>query len=209
LLLLEKGHPNLTSDLLIATLAYWNTIRNKTIQLIEAYHQSFPLRRGIPREELKSKIKLTARVFSAVINKLITDSIITEYGNSVAKPEHEIKFNGQEQAKIQVLMRRFESNPFSPPSVKECQTEIGEEVLNALLEMDELITVSSDVIFRKRDYDSMVAKIQGTIATNDRISLAEVRDLINTSRKYAQALLEHLDATGVTVRDGDFRKIKK
>jgi selenocysteine-specific elongation factor len=38
------------------------------------------------------------------------------------------------------------------------------------------------------------------------ISLAEVRDLFQTSRRYAQALLEHLDAIGVTVRDGDFRR---
>jgi len=36
-----------------------------------------------------------------------------------------------------------------------------------------------------------------------------VRDLFNTSRKYAQALLEQLDQTGVTMRDGDFRKLRK
>jgi selenocysteine-specific elongation factor len=42
-----------------------------------------------------------------------------------------------------------------------------------------------------------------------RISLAEVRDLFQTSRRYIQALLEHLDAIGVTIREGDFRKLKK
>jgi len=107
------------------------------------------------------------------------------------------------------MMRKFEVNPFSPPSVKDCIAEVGEEVLNALAEMDELIAVSSDVIFRKKDYDLMVSKINNTIMQNNRISLAEVRDLFGTSRKYAQAILEHLDATGVTVRDGDFRKLKK
>ena len=48
-----------------------------------------------------------------------------------------------------------------------------------------------------------------TIGQNERIALAEVRDLFNTSRKFAQALLEHLDAIGITMRDGDFRKLKK
>src|SRR5260370_40762750 len=75
--------------------------------------------------------------------------------------------------------------------------------------MDELVTVSSDVIFRKNDYDLMVLKIRDTIIQNGRISLAEARDLFNTSRKYVQAVLEHLDAIGITVRDGDFRKLKK
>jgi selenocysteine-specific elongation factor len=55
----------------------------------------------------------------------------------------------------------------------------------------------------------MVSKINNAIIQNSRIALAEVRDLFNTSRKYAQALLEHLDAMGITVRDGDFRKLKK
>jgi selenocysteine-specific elongation factor len=75
--------------------------------------------------------------------------------------------------------------------------------------MGKLITVSADVIFRTDDYDLMLSKIKNAIMHNDRISLAEVRDLFKTSRKYAQAILEHLDTAGVTVRDGDFRKLKK
>jgi selenocysteine-specific elongation factor len=47
------------------------------------------------------------------------------------------------------------------------------------------------------------------IKENGKISLAEVRDTFNTSRKYAQALLEHLDSIGETVREGDFRKLRK
>jgi len=51
-------------------------------------------------------------------------------------------------------------------------------------------------------------KIQEAIRNNGRITLAEARDLFNTSRKYAQALLEHLDSMGVTFREGEFRKLK-
>jgi selenocysteine-specific elongation factor len=55
----------------------------------------------------------------------------------------------------------------------------------------------------------MVDKIEKQIQQKDKIALGEVRDLFNTSRKYAQALLEHLDSIGLTIRDGDFRKLKK
>ena len=54
-----------------------------------------------------------------------------------------------------------------------------------------------------------VGKVQEMLRQNEKITLAEVRDLLGTSRKYAQALLEHLDAIGVTIRDGDFRRLKK
>ena len=69
--------------------------------------------------------------------------------------------------------------------------------------------VSPDVVFRKQDYDSMVATIKDDLVRNGKITLAEARNLFGTSRKYAQALLEHLDAIGTTIRDGDFRKLRK
>lgn len=209
LVLLENGDPAITSDLLVAPVSHWGALRDTTMQIIASYHSEYPLRRGIPREELKSKLKLTPRIFNALIRKLITDNSITDTLSLVAMAGHEIRFNGQEQVKVQALRRKFEANPFSPPSVRECQMEAGEEVLNALIELNEFVTVSSDVIFRKQDYDLMAAEIRRHIAQNGSITLAETRDLFKTSRKYAQALLEHLDAKGVTVRDGDFRKLRK
>jgi selenocysteine-specific elongation factor len=167
------------------------------------------LRRGIPREELKSRLKLSARVFNAVAKKLITDHLLTDYSAFLAKPGYKITFDLSQQNRIQALIRRFEKSPFSPPSVKECQAEIDEETLNALVELDELILVSPDVIFRRQDYDRMVKRVRDTLTQNGKITLAEVRDLFNTSRKYAQALLEHLDAIGMTTRDGDFRKLSR
>jgi len=206
---LEEGEPTTTSDLLVIAAPHWNALRDKAMQFVEAYHNAYPLRRGVPREEIKSRLKLTQRAFNAVINKLIVENLIADRLSSLAKPGHEIRFNGQEQAKVQALMRKFEANPFSPPSVKECQSEAGGEVLNALVELNQLITVSSDIAFRKEDYDLMEARIRKTILQNGQISLAETRDLFKTSRKYAQALLEHLDTVGITIRDGDFRRLRK
>ena len=206
---LEAGTPNISSDQLVIPIPHWNTLREKVLQLVQTYHRSYPLRRGIPREELKSRLKLSARIFSGVIARLAADQLLWEQGNFVAMPGHEIKLGENQKAKVQGLRRRFEQNPFNPPGIKESQAEVGEEVLNALLEMNEYIAVSADVIFRKQDYDSAVTKIRSMLQQNVKITLAEVRDLLGTSRKYAQALLEHLDTVGMTVRDGDTRKLKK
>jgi selenocysteine-specific elongation factor len=206
LILLEEGEPITTSSLLIMALPHWNALRGKIRQTVESYHQNYPLRRGIPREELKSRVKLAARPFNASINKLIADHILMDHSSFLANPEHEVRFDNGQQSQVQELMRKFEQNPYSPPSVKDCQTEVGEEILNALIESGQLIVVSPEVIFRKLDYDFMVDGIRQEIQQKERITLSEVRDLFNTSRKYAQALLEYLDTIGVTVRDGDFRK---
>jgi selenocysteine-specific elongation factor len=209
LIKLEEGMLSPASDLLIMAAPRWDEIRDKTMQTIESYHKNFPLRRGMPREELKSKLKLSPRVFNAVIEKLVRQDLVSAPGSSVAKAGHEIQFDAGQQAKVQALMRKFAQSPYSPPGLKECQAEAGEEIVNALMEMGELVPVSQDVIFRKGDYDEMVARVRTALENNGRITLAEVRDLFNTSRKYAQALLEHLDATSVTMRDGDYRKLRK
>ena len=213
LITLEDGVPSITSALFVIALPHWNTLRDKTMCIVESYHQNFPLRRGIPREELKSKLKLTPRVFNAFISSIIhppsslLPSLI-ENNATLALSNHQIMFNTEQQAKVETLKRKFEQNPFSPPSVKECQAEVGEEVLNALVELGELVSVSADVLFRKQDYDALITKTREAMQQNGQITLAEVRDLFDTSRKYAQALLEYLDANDITTRDGDFRKLR-
>jgi selenocysteine-specific elongation factor len=207
LVALEDGRLNPTSEILVMASPRWNDLQTRAEKLIRNYHEQFPLRRGIPREELKSRLKLSPRVFNAIIAKL--ENRISSSGNSVFLSTHEIKFDNGQQAKVQALMRKFAQNPYSPPGVRECQAETDEEIVNALIELGELVAVSPDVVFRKQDYDSMVAQVRARIQKNGKIALAEVRDLFNTSRKYAQALLEHLDAIGVTMREGDHRKLRQ
>jgi selenocysteine-specific elongation factor len=214
LLALESGTATPHSDLLVLALPHWNEIRQKALQLVAGYHQTYPLRRGIPREELKSKLKLPTRPFNAILARLNEQHLLAESrglsGESTLHlPSHEIRFDNGQQTKIRALMRKFAEAPFGPPSLKECQAEAGEEIVNALIELGELIAVSPEVVFRRQDYETMVGQIRATLQQKGTITLAEVRDLFHTSRKYAQALLEHLDALGVTLRQGDVRTLKK
>jgi selenocysteine-specific elongation factor len=209
LLALEDGAQNAKSESLAIALPHWNRTQETIFEFSNDYHKQFPLRRGIPREELKSRLKLAPKIFNAILLHLVARNSLLDFRGAVSSPRHEIRFDEQEQAKVKALMRKFESNPYATPSVKECQTEAGGEVVNALIELGELIAVSQEVIFRKTDYDTMVAQIKTAIGKNGQTTLAEVRDLLGTTRKYVQALLEHLDATGVTMREGDARVLKK
>jgi selenocysteine-specific elongation factor len=206
---LEEPTPDITSDALVIARPPWNALQEKALQTVEMYHSKYPLRRGIPREELKSRLKLSPRAFNAVTNRLIGDHLLADNSTALSKPGHKVRFDPGQQARVQALMRKFEQSPYSPPGVKELQAEVGEEIQAALMEMGQLTAVSADVVFRKQDYDFMVNRIRQELQQKERITLGEVRDLFSTSRKYAQALLEHLDFIGLTVRDGDVRKLKQ
>jgi selenocysteine-specific elongation factor len=209
LLLLEDGYPTTDSDLLIIARPHWSELQHKTIQIVASYHEQFPLRGGIPRQELKSRLDLPARLFTAAINRLGAEKTLIDAGNSVALAGHTIRFDEEQQAKVAALMGKFEAGPFSPPGVPQCQAEVGQEIVSALITMGELVAVSSEVAFRKQDYDWMVTKVRAVLEQKGQITLAETRDLFKTSRKYAQALLEYLDGAGITRRSGDLRVLAK
>jgi selenocysteine-specific elongation factor len=208
LLALEDGAPSAASDILVTTQESWQATKSQIEQTVDTYHKAYPLRSGMPREELKSRVKAQPRLFNAAIKKLVKEALLAEQGASVSRPGHTIHFDSAQQARNQALLRKFAQNPYATPSVKECQAEVGEEVLAALIELDELVAVSAEVIFRKQDYETMVKLVRDAIRQRGQVTLAEVRDLFGTTRKYVQAFLEHLDAAGVTMRQGDYRKLR-
>ena len=205
---LVPGKVSDDSDKFVVSLRDWNAISEKIDRLAAGFHAEFPLRVGLPREELKNQLGLSARTFNFVIAKKIDEGQMVGRGSLLALPGHEIKFDAAQQAAVDGLMRRFEGSPYAPPSAKECKEAAGEEVIGALKELGSLVAVSDGILFRKADYDAMVSAIRDTLKRRGTITLAEVRDLFQTSRKYAQALLEHLDSLGITQRDGDSRVLK-
>jgi selenocysteine-specific elongation factor len=82
------------------------------------------------------------------------------------------------------------------------------DLLNLLIEQRRVVKVSDGVIFAASTYDEMVSRITAYIKERDKVTLSEVRDMFNTSRKYAQALLEYLDEKGITRRIGDERVLR-
>ncbi len=205
---LEPINGTVDSTRLVIAQPHWQDVRERAERTVSSYHGKFPLRAGISREELKSRLDLSPRVFNALVGKLVVERVLDDHGSTLARAGHAIRLDASQQAKTQALLRKFAQDPDSPPTLKECQGEVGEELVNALVELGELVPVSTEVAFRKQDYDAMVAQVRAALAEKGQISLGEVRDLFHTSRKYAQALLEHLDAIGMTRRDGDFRKLR-
>jgi selenocysteine-specific elongation factor len=209
LVALEPGEPAANSDLLAMAGPQWAGLHSRILQTLEEYHKQYPLRLAMPREELKSRLEIGARLFGAAIRKLAAEDALTESGSAVARAGHSVKFSAGQQEKVRALMRRFARAPYSPPGMQECRGEAGPEVVEALLGLGQLVAVSDEVLFRKEDYDSILLQVRGFIREHGRISVAEARDLFNSSRKFMLALLEHLDAIGMTSRDGDFRRLRE
>jgi selenocysteine-specific elongation factor len=95
--------------------------------------------------------------------------------------------------------------PYTPPTRADLERDLGADVLQALLDQGRLLKVSEDVLFLPEVYQEMVQRVIAEIKAKGTTNVASVRDAFNTSRRYAIALLEHLDETRVTRRQGDDR----
>jgi selenocysteine-specific elongation factor len=69
--------------------------------------------------------------------------------------------------------------------------------------------INSEVVFLTSTYQEAVERIKGYLETHQGITVAEARDLFDSSRRYMLALLEHMDGQGITVRVGDIRHLKR
>ena len=208
LLLLDDPGASQNNSLVISR-EQWAMFENRIIGEIQAYLKTNTLRKGMPREQLKSRLKLGGREFNAVLSRLSAETRVAEAGALVSLPGYEVHLTSQQEANASALMAKFSRAPFSPPSIKECQAEIGDELFSTLVEMGELVPVSNEVVFRQSDYRVMVEEVRQRLVTKGTLTVAQFRDLFNTSRRYALAFLEHLDNIGVTVREGDLRRLRR
>jgi selenocysteine-specific elongation factor len=210
LISLDPGSPSppFAPNALVASRLALHRLTQAAVDLLAAHHKAQPLKPGLSREELKSRLKLAPKVFNAFIAWSAARGAVAEAGALLKLPAHEIKLNPEQQARVERLLTAYRRDAYNTPSFKDSAGIVGDDVLAVLIDRGDLVQVSPDVLFLRETYDQMVAAVRTHLTANRTITVAQVRDLFNTSRKYALALMEHLDTAGVTVRKGDERVLK-
>ncbi|MCL6431307.1 MAG: SelB C-terminal domain-containing protein, partial [Anaerolineae bacterium] len=183
----------------------WASLTSRLRSLLEAYHAQHPLRTGMPREELKSRLGLEARLYGEVVQRAVAEGVVSATEAVVYLPEHRPRFTPEQERRVEALLGRFRREPYSPPSVSEAEAEVGADVLGALVEEGRLLRLSDSVLFLPETYQHMLSAVIARLRRGEPVTIATVRDLFGTSRKYAQAFLEHLDRERITRRVGDER----
>ncbi len=181
----------------------WRRLVEQVEDIVASYHSRFPLRRRMPKEELKSRLKISPSHADEVLRKLVEEGILVEDGAGVRLPSHQIKLSPEQQAEASAFLQALEEKPYAPPKLP-----IDPELLNFLVEEGKVVKVSEDIIFSAAAYEEMVRRIIEHLKTYGKITVAEVRDMFQTSRKYAVALMEYLDEKRITRRIGNERVLR-
>ena len=182
----------------------WAAVMSKSRAALESYHKQHPLRTGLPKEELRSRLGLGGQVFGKVIEKLVEDGALVEEGSAVRLPEHSRVLSAKQQAEVDRYLAALDAQPFSPPT----DLGISGELVAGLVDEGRVVRVNQDVVFSAGAYKEMRDRIVEETKLVGKINVGKVRDMFDTSRKYALALMEYLDQQRITRRVGDDRVLR-
>jgi selenocysteine-specific elongation factor len=180
--------------LLMTTIGWENTIK-RSREFLQEYHKKYPIRQGMPKEELRNKLKFGSAGY-LLLTKLIDEQVISDVGTEVRLPSFQIELTLAQKNTINAFLITLIKNPYNPPS----ESIPEPDLINLLVQQNKVVKVSEDVVYSTAAYNEMVNKVISYLKIKNKASLAEIRDLLNTSRKYAMALLEHLDGRKITRR---------
>ena len=180
----------------------WRKLEHQLHAILTGFHKQYPLRRGMPREALRSQLRLEQATLSALIER---DDELAGAGDIVQLREHVVRLSSQQQSLVDRLSDMLRANPFTPPSWTEAVAVTGEELLGALLENGDLVRVAPDIIFAAEAWRKLLQAVLEIIERDGSVSASQLRDRFGTSRKYSIGLLESLDDARITRREGDVR----
>ena len=188
----------------IYSAAGWDSVSSGAEAALKAYHGQYPLRKGAPKEELRSRMRMTQQIFNGALPALKDDNVLVEEGAVVRLSGHRPHLDETQRRAADDYVRLLETTPYSPPT----DAPIDQEVLNLLVDEGRVARVSETVVFSASAYEELLERVTAHLREHGEITVADVRDMFGTSRKYALALMDHLDKRRVTRRVGDARVLR-
>lgn len=195
-------------DMLIHKASY-TLIHNKIVSLLQEFHKKNPIRPGLQKEEVRTSLAVEPGLFTFILTQ--SDRIVVEKNLIRLKDFKAALTVGEEEysSKIIELLNR---NRFQPPAKAEVMDLLSidqkrmNDILNLLIRENKIVRITDSLYLSKDAYEAILVLVRDFYSRKSEMTVAEFRDLLDTSRKYALPMIEYLDTQRITLRVGDARK---
>jgi selenocysteine-specific elongation factor len=195
----------------------FESLRQLSRSVLENFHRENPLKVGISKEELKSKFPRNAdgKLFTLVLNREVKDKQFVLADDTVRMATHEVSLQVDQEELKQQILETYQAGGLTPPYFREIVKKLDVEpkpakgVLDLLVGEGTLVKVKEDLYYDVATLEKLKQELVDFILEKGEISTPEFKDMTGASRKYVIPLIEHFDATRVTIRVGDIRKLRK
>ncbi|MCL4440275.1 MAG: selenocysteine-specific translation elongation factor [Firmicutes bacterium] len=199
---------------LFVSMPVYRTWGQEMRSMLESYQREYPLREGYPKEELRSRrfSFVTHKNFQHLLQAFETDGVVKLYDKTLAGPDFTGELSAGHKRLVDSMINTIQEGYFQPPSWSEVvknhklKDSEAQEYLQFLLRTGKLVKLGDDELyFSAERYRQARQMIIDFLKENKEISVAQTRDLLNTSRKFTLPLLESFDRERITRRVGDNR----
>lgn len=192
----------------------WHTIheqnmRHRLTEALRGYHETYPYRYGMKKAEIHmtymKKVKLN--VFDLYVEMLSEEGVLKRHQEFLQLPEFEVRKDAVYEKVLKTVQKQFEKaqfdfQRFSEISFGNIKREEVEDIMLLLIDEDIVVKITEDIYTLKSIIEKAKEVIQNRLKENPLITIAEVRDLLGTSRKSAKPILEYMDSIKVTKKNG-------
>ena len=192
-----------------------HALQSSVHALLEHFHHENPLRPGIPKEELRSRLPdVPEKVFGALLKKIGEADVVAE-GEIVRLASHEVSLEADQSQLRNKIDQLYRKAGYQPPRLAEACEQLAitankdREVIQVLVSEGVLVRVKDDLLYHQESLEGIKESLTTYLKEKDNISASEFRDLLGITRKHAIPLLEHLDSTRFTMRVGDHRVLRE
>lgn len=206
---------SLTKDFHVVHTEYFNELSEKIVEELDSFHERYPLRIGMPKEEIRSRFlsNAPAKVGERFIDLLIEKGLIEQKMESIHMAGFEIEYSDIQLEIKNSIVKALKEKRFTLPKKEELIKTVGydsnqvDEVINSLVNSGEIFRLNDEVYLYKPIYEEGIQLLKEYMKENEYITVAQFRDILNTNRKVALLLLEYFDQLKITKRDGDKRTL--
>jgi selenocysteine-specific elongation factor len=192
-------------------------LSERTVGIIEKFHESNPLKETMKKEEVKSKLPdiLGSRLFNMIITQLQKDGVIVHESDSVRLSNHKVALQIDQEEVRGKIIDQYEKSKLSPPYFKAFCEENGydnaaaKDVLHVLVNEGTITRVKDDLFYHCNNIESLKVELNSYLIENGEITTPQFKEMTGASRKYVIPLIEYFDSINFTIRVGDVRQLRK
>ena len=204
--LMRSGTPDTPNDVTrlgphVVSASRLEELADAARSALETHHASHPLEATMPRESLRAELNLEPDAFDALMAEL---AFVVEEGAGVRHEQHQVGLTVEQARARDEVVQRIEAAGFQPPLTTDLHIDAG--LLRSLTASGELVKIDGFYLTAAQAAQARTS-VRRRIEQEGPLTVAQIRDLLATTRKYAVPLCEWLDATGATRRQGDVRAL--
>ena len=188
----------------------WDTCK----EILAGYHKQNPLHAGMKEAEVRQKCfkNLDQTTADALLRALRQEGKLRRVSERYALADFEIKFTKRQNNIKQKLLQTYQKADLESPATDDVLATFpqnekmdAKQVLESLVTGGDLVMLTPQICWYKDTYVRVCDVVKAHFVDHETITLGELRDLINSSRKYTLAVLEYYDKNRITKKDGDLR----